>query len=94
MHAAHWLQGSHVLRLGPAEGIGTRVLLRHSKQVKCVEGSELITDQLQSKHVPGKAHCSNAKLESINDVNLVKSSMKLGISFPEISAELLAVIEA
>jgi 2-polyprenyl-3-methyl-5-hydroxy-6-metoxy-1,4-benzoquinol methylase len=37
---------------------------------------------------------SNAQLESLNDVNLVKSLMKLGVRYPEISAELLAVIEA
>jgi hypothetical protein len=36
---------------------------------------------------------SNAQLESLNDTKLVKKLMRLGVRYPEISAELLAVIE-
>lgn len=53
----HWKSGS-CLEMGPAEGLATVELVRHFKDLTCVDGAETFCAALRARHPGIKADCS------------------------------------
>jgi 2-polyprenyl-3-methyl-5-hydroxy-6-metoxy-1,4-benzoquinol methylase len=53
----HWKPGS-CLEMGPAEGLATAELVKHFKDLTCVDGAEAFCAALRARHAGIKAHCS------------------------------------
>ena len=53
----HWKPGS-CLEMGPAEGLATAELVKHFKDLTCVDGAETFCAALRARHAGIKAHCA------------------------------------
>jgi len=52
----HWRPGS-CLELGPAEGLGTALLVEHFDDLTCVEGAEVFCQALRERHPGVRVDC-------------------------------------